>query len=95
VHKAVSVGTAVHIIEELQVFPAGQPVRNLQLDADRVSREGVQRGVWAVGLGCPALLPQSGGKIQAPTGAVGMWGEGQVLEKRLPGGGFVGHWSRV
>uniref|UniRef100_A0A8C6G1H0 Semaphorin-4B n=1 Tax=Moschus moschiferus TaxID=68415 RepID=A0A8C6G1H0_MOSMO len=34
VHKAVSVGTAVHIIEELQVFPAGQPVRNLLLDAD-------------------------------------------------------------
>lgn len=35
VHKAVSVGISVHIIEKLQVFPAGQPVRNLQLDADR------------------------------------------------------------
>ena len=48
-HKAVSVGTTVHIIEELQVFPAGQPVRNLQLDADRVSRE----GSLGSGLGVP------------------------------------------
>ncbi|KAM9711109.1 semaphorin-4B [Dama dama] len=35
VHKAVSVGTTMHIIEELQVFPAGQPVQHLLLDADR------------------------------------------------------------
>ncbi|XP_059035957.1 semaphorin-4B [Mustela lutreola] len=34
-HKAVSVGSRVHIIEELQIFPHGQPVQNLLLDADR------------------------------------------------------------
>lgn len=37
-HKAVSVGPRVHIIEELQVFPPGQPVQNLLLDPGRVSR---------------------------------------------------------
>eukprot|EP00070_Physeter_catodon_P002918 XP_007106123.1 semaphorin-4B isoform X2 [Physeter catodon] len=35
-HKAVSVGPGVHIIEELQIFSSGQPVQNLLLDADRV-----------------------------------------------------------
>ncbi|XP_006885280.1 PREDICTED: semaphorin-4B [Elephantulus edwardii] len=34
-HKAVSLGTRVHIIEELQIFPTGQPVQNLLLDANR------------------------------------------------------------
>ncbi|XP_023581525.1 semaphorin-4B isoform X3 [Trichechus manatus latirostris] len=34
-HKAVNVGSRVHIIEELQVFPPGQPVQNLLLDANR------------------------------------------------------------
>ncbi|XP_026944935.1 semaphorin-4B isoform X1 [Sagmatias obliquidens] len=34
-HKAVSVGPGVHIIEELQIFSSGQPVQNLLLDADR------------------------------------------------------------
>lgn len=37
-HKAVSVGSSVHIIEELQIFSPGQPVQNLLLDPDRVSR---------------------------------------------------------
>ncbi|XP_017658595.1 semaphorin-4B [Nannospalax galili] len=32
-HKAVDVGSRVHIIEELQVFPQGQPVQNLLLDS--------------------------------------------------------------
>lgn len=59
VHKAVSVGTTMHIIEELQVFPAGQPVQHLLLDADRVSRVGSPGS----GLGMPPLLPQPGGKI--------------------------------
>uniref|UniRef100_A0A8C0CD21 Semaphorin-4B n=1 Tax=Balaenoptera musculus TaxID=9771 RepID=A0A8C0CD21_BALMU len=31
-HKAVSVGPGVHIIEELQIFSSGQPVQNLLLD---------------------------------------------------------------
>ncbi|XP_034880037.1 semaphorin-4B isoform X1 [Mirounga leonina] len=34
-HKAVAVGSRVHIIEELQIFPPGQPVQNLLLDATR------------------------------------------------------------
>nr|XP_045372678.1 semaphorin-4B [Camelus bactrianus] len=34
-HKAVSVGSGVHIIEELQIFLPGQPVQNLLLDTDR------------------------------------------------------------
>ncbi|XP_032247863.1 semaphorin-4B isoform X3 [Phoca vitulina] len=34
-HKAVAVGSRVHIIEELQIFPPGQPVQNLLLDASR------------------------------------------------------------
>lgn len=34
-HKAVSVGPKVHIIEELQIFSPGQPVQNLLLDPDR------------------------------------------------------------
>ncbi|XP_006867193.1 PREDICTED: semaphorin-4B [Chrysochloris asiatica] len=34
-HKAVSMGSRVHIIEELQVFPSGQPVQNLLLDTNR------------------------------------------------------------
>ncbi|XP_037365792.1 semaphorin-4B, partial [Talpa occidentalis] len=34
-HKAVVVDSRVHIIEELQVFPAGQPVHNLLLDTHR------------------------------------------------------------
>ncbi|XP_045680762.1 semaphorin-4B [Phyllostomus hastatus] len=34
-HKAVSVGTRVHVVEELQVFPPGQPVQNLLLDTGR------------------------------------------------------------
>lgn len=36
-HKAVSLGPRVHIIEELQIFSPGQPVQNLLLDAARVS----------------------------------------------------------
>ncbi|OBS60697.1 hypothetical protein A6R68_08163 [Neotoma lepida] len=32
-HKAVTLGSRVHIIEELQVFPQGQPVQNLLLDS--------------------------------------------------------------
>ncbi|XP_055479032.1 semaphorin-4B [Psammomys obesus] len=32
-HKAVTLGSRVHIIEELQVFPHGQPVQNLLLDS--------------------------------------------------------------
>ncbi|XP_037688981.1 semaphorin-4B isoform X2 [Choloepus didactylus] len=32
-HKAVGVGPRMHIIEELQIFPPGQPVQNLLLDA--------------------------------------------------------------
>lgn len=31
-HKAVDVGPTVHIVEEVQVFPPGQPVQNLLLD---------------------------------------------------------------
>ncbi|XP_060035420.1 semaphorin-4B isoform X2 [Erinaceus europaeus] len=34
-HKAVSVGPRVHVIEELQIFPPGQPVHNLLLDTHR------------------------------------------------------------
>ncbi|XP_055219072.1 semaphorin-4B isoform X3 [Gorilla gorilla gorilla] len=34
-HKAVSVGPRVHIIEELQIFSSGQPVQNLLLDTHR------------------------------------------------------------
>ncbi|XP_002721553.3 semaphorin-4B isoform X2 [Oryctolagus cuniculus] len=34
-HKAVKVGSQVHIIEELQVFQPGQPVQNLLLDTHR------------------------------------------------------------
>ncbi|KAM6202403.1 semaphorin-4B [Rhynchocyon petersi] len=34
-HKAVNVSSGVHIIEELQIFPPGQPVQNLLLDANR------------------------------------------------------------
>nr|XP_045002088.1 semaphorin-4B [Jaculus jaculus] len=34
-HKAVEVGSTVHIIEELQIFPPGQPVGNLLLDSHR------------------------------------------------------------
>lgn len=36
-HKAVDVGSKVHIIEELQIFSSGQPVQNLLLDSHRVS----------------------------------------------------------
>lgn len=36
-HKAVTLGSRVHIIEELQVFPQGQPVQNLLLDSPGVS----------------------------------------------------------
>lgn len=36
-HKAVTLGSRVHIIEELQVFPQGQPVQNLLLDSHGVS----------------------------------------------------------
>lgn len=34
-HKAVGIGPRMHIIEELQVFPPGQPVQNLLLDSHR------------------------------------------------------------
>ncbi|XP_029808160.1 semaphorin-4B [Suricata suricatta] len=34
-HKAVGVGTGMHIVEELQIFSPGQPVQNLLLDATR------------------------------------------------------------
>ncbi|XP_036909488.1 semaphorin-4B isoform X1 [Sturnira hondurensis] len=34
-HKAVSVGSRVHVIEELQIFAPGQPVQNLLLDPGR------------------------------------------------------------
>ncbi|XP_075414104.1 semaphorin-4B [Tenrec ecaudatus] len=34
-HKAVKVGSKVHLIEELQVFPQGQPVQNLLLDTHK------------------------------------------------------------
>lgn len=36
-HKAVTLDSRVHIIEELQVFPQGQPVQNLLLDSHGVS----------------------------------------------------------
>ncbi|XP_036271442.1 semaphorin-4B isoform X2 [Pipistrellus kuhlii] len=34
-HKAVDGGSGVHVIEELQIFPPGQPVQNLLLDPHR------------------------------------------------------------
>ncbi|XP_034524783.1 semaphorin-4B [Ailuropoda melanoleuca] len=34
-HKAVDVGSRVHIIEELQIFPPGQPVQSLLLDTGK------------------------------------------------------------
>uniref|UniRef100_A0A8C0RB01 Semaphorin-4B n=3 Tax=Canis lupus familiaris TaxID=9615 RepID=A0A8C0RB01_CANLF len=34
-HKAVGVGSKMHIIEELQIFSPGQPVQNLLLDTNR------------------------------------------------------------
>ncbi|KAM5291794.1 semaphorin-4B [Ctenodactylus gundi] len=34
-HKAVGVGQRVHIIEEVQIFPSGQPVQNLLLDSHK------------------------------------------------------------
>lgn len=34
-HKAVDVGSSVHVIEELQIFSPGQPVQNLLLDPNR------------------------------------------------------------
>lgn len=46
-HKAVGVGPRMHIIEELQLFPPGQPVQNLLLDPDRVRAGG--RGQTALG----------------------------------------------
>lgn len=51
-HKAVDVGSSVHVIEELQIFLPGQPVQNLLLDPNRVSRR--QRPVSA--RGCAPLL---------------------------------------
>jgi hypothetical protein len=36
-HKAVTLSSRVHIIEELQIFPQGQPVQNLLLDSHGVS----------------------------------------------------------
>lgn len=45
-HKAVGVGSKMHIIEELQIFSPGQPVQNLLLDTNRVSELGRKpRGV--------------------------------------------------
>lgn len=54
-HKAVSVGPTVHIIEELQIFSPGQPVQNLLLDPDRVSGQKSLDSVFEV-----PLLPTSG-----------------------------------
>lgn len=36
-HKAVNVDSHLHLVEGLQLFPPGQPVQNLLLDAERVS----------------------------------------------------------
>lgn len=36
-HKAVDVGSRLQLIEGVQLFPTGQPVQNLLLDAQRVS----------------------------------------------------------
>lgn len=49
-HKAVGVGPRMHIIEELQIFSPGQPVQNLLLDTNGVSR---QRRRPGNGLGAP------------------------------------------
>lgn len=38
-HKAVRVNHGVHIIEEIRLFPAGQPVLQLLLDQDQAGAE--------------------------------------------------------
>lgn len=68
-HKAVSVGPRVHIIEELQIFSPGQPVQNLLLDPDRVRR----RKRPSAHLGYPSVdEPSESGVLQSTRG--GPWG---------------------
>lgn len=45
-HKAVDVGSRVHIIEELQIFPPGQPVQSLLLDTGKVSGRSPRERAW-------------------------------------------------
>lgn len=76
-HKAVSLGSRVRIIEELQVFPQGQPVQNLLLDSHGVS------GPWSEldhfdcqGASFPSLA-KARWKVQSP----GFWlSEGCTVE---------------
>lgn len=79
-HKAVTLGSRVHIIEELQVFPHGQPVQNLLLDSHRVSGPQNELGTK------PALpsLPKRDGKFKEPRlmAVKRVWGR---TCQRLPG----------
>ncbi|NXG57982.1 SEM4B protein, partial [Hemiprocne comata] len=77
-HKAVRVDHGVHIIEEIRLFPAGQPVLHLLLDQDKA---GGRRACWGKGRGCCGLGPQgagsAGGQGDAGTNTpawLGGWG---------------------
>lgn len=61
-HKAVTLGSRVHIIEELQVFPQGQPVQNLLLDSHAVSGPHSEPSTKSA---LPPL-PKQDGKLRSP-----------------------------
>lgn len=48
-HKAVRVNHRVHIIEEIRLFPAGQPVLQLLLDQDQAGAGHGRVGGWDAG----------------------------------------------
>lgn len=77
-------GTTMHIIEELQVFPAGQPVQHLLLDADRVSRVGSPGS----GLGMPRPPAPAGwkdlGSRHELSECGGGWGRARCVRSGSP-----------
>lgn len=63
-HKAVTLSSRVHIIEELQVFPQGQPVQNLLLDSHGVSGPNLTTLIGNKPVFHP--LSKQDGKLQSP-----------------------------
>lgn len=59
VHKALNLGSHVHLVEELQVFEPAQPVESLVL-AGRKVRDGGERRRW------PRRAPRPGAAPLAP-----------------------------
>lgn len=89
-------GSRVHIIEELQIFPHGQPVQNLLLDADRVSWWGSLEEGASV-LWCPSAVDERASASLSSLAAAGWKDQAPGISQQkvdFPGAQEEAPWGR-